>query len=32
MAFSDRAVKVNGLTLDYTEWGPPDASPVVLVG
>jgi proline-specific peptidase len=31
MAFSDRAVKVNGLSLHYTEWGPPDAPPVVLL-
>jgi pimeloyl-ACP methyl ester carboxylesterase len=31
MPFVDRAVKVNGLTLHYTEWGPPDASPVVLL-
>ena len=30
MPFLDRAVKVNGFSLHYTEWGPPDASPVVL--
>ncbi len=31
MPFSDRAVKVNGLSLHYTDWGPPGAPPVVLL-
>ncbi len=31
MPFVNRTVKVNGLALHYTEWGRPDASPVVLL-
>jgi esterase len=31
MSFSDRAVKVNGLSLHYTEWGRPGAPPVILL-
>ena len=31
MSFTDRTVKVNGLTLHYLDWGPTDAAPVVLL-
>ncbi|MGH7398442.1 MAG: alpha/beta fold hydrolase [Candidatus Rokuibacteriota bacterium] len=31
MPFTERTVRVNGLTLHYLDWGPPDAPPVVLL-
>ncbi len=31
MSFTERTVKVNGLTLHYLDWGPADALPVVLL-
>lgn len=31
MPFLDRSVTVNGLALHYTEWGAPDAPPIVLL-
>jgi pimeloyl-ACP methyl ester carboxylesterase len=31
MPFRARSVQVNGLTLQYAEWGPPEARPVVLL-
>jgi len=31
MSFTDRTVRVNGITLHYLDWGPADAPPVVLL-
>lgn len=31
MSFTERSVRVNGLTLHYLDWGPADAPPVVLL-
>jgi pimeloyl-ACP methyl ester carboxylesterase len=31
MSFIERTVKVNGITLNYLDWGPADAPPVVLL-
>ncbi len=31
MSFIERTVKVNGLTLHYLDWGPPDGWPVLLL-
>lgn len=31
MSFTERTVKVNGVTLHYLDWGPADAPPVVLL-
>jgi pimeloyl-ACP methyl ester carboxylesterase len=31
MTFAARTVRINGLTLHYLDWGPPDAPPVVLL-
>ncbi len=31
MSFTERTVKVNGITLHYLDWGPADAPPVVLL-
>jgi pimeloyl-ACP methyl ester carboxylesterase len=31
MSFTERTVRVNGLTLHYLDWGPPEAPPVVLL-
>src|SRR6185503_342342 len=31
MSFLERTVRVNGVTLHYLDWGPADASPVVLL-
>ncbi len=31
MSFIERTVKVNGLTLHYLDWGPPDGRPVLLL-
>jgi pimeloyl-ACP methyl ester carboxylesterase len=31
MSFTERTVRVNGITLHYLDWGPADAPPVVLL-
>jgi pimeloyl-ACP methyl ester carboxylesterase len=31
MSFTERSVRVNGVTLHYLDWGPAEASPVVLL-
>ena len=31
MSFTERSVRVNGVTLHYLDWGPADAPPVVLL-
>src|ERR1044071_1910687 len=31
MSFTERTVKVNGISLHYLDWGPTDAPPVVLL-
>jgi pimeloyl-ACP methyl ester carboxylesterase len=31
MSFTERTLKVNGLSLHYLDWGPPEAPPVVLL-
>lgn len=31
MSFTERTVRVNGITLHYLDWGPPAAPPVVLL-
>jgi pimeloyl-ACP methyl ester carboxylesterase len=31
MSWEERAIRVNGLTLHYLDWGPPTAPPVVLL-
>jgi pimeloyl-ACP methyl ester carboxylesterase len=31
MSFTERSVRVNGITLHYLDWGPADAPPVVLL-
>jgi len=31
MSFTERTVRVNGITLHYLDWGPGDAAPVVLL-
>jgi pimeloyl-ACP methyl ester carboxylesterase len=31
MSFHERAIRVNGLSLHYLDWGPPTAPPVVLL-